>query len=103
MMYVFCRTIVFEGVLQNSLRSSSRFAARLKFEADHSKTTLPDIDSKYASQREAYCNVKEKKIKERSIINIHPHGAPQGLIYHTRPAGLTLPGLGFGGSPSCRS
>eukprot|EP00210_Caulerpa_lentillifera_P002019 g1935.t1 len=84
-----------------SLRSSSRYAARLKFEASRMTETVSD-ENKFAGQWEACRQVKDAKAKESHVLKDHPHGATQGIIYHKRPEGLSLPGLGFGGS-SCQS
>jgi len=76
------------------LRTSSRYAARIKFEASHANGTVSD-DSKFAGQREAHRQVKDIKQKESHILKDHPHGATKGIIHQTRPEGLSLPGLGF--------
>jgi len=85
-----------------ALRSSSRFAARFKFEEMHSKPVPVSTANRFESQREAFENAKQTKTKETSLLNGHPHGVPQGVIYRTRPQGLSIPGFGFG-TPSCRS
>jgi len=85
-----------------ALRSSSRYAARIKFEELHSKSEPVSTANKFEGQREALENVKQTKTKETSLLNGHPHGVPQGVIYRTRPQGLSIPGFGYG-TPSCRS
>eukprot|EP00210_Caulerpa_lentillifera_P000908 g879.t1 len=63
----------------DALRNSSRYAARVKFEAARSNGTVSTDENKFAGQKKAYYQVKDIKQKENRVLKDHPHGATKGF------------------------